>query len=921
VPDRPSTERWRQLGPFLERFLDAEVRERESLLAALALNEATLAAELRQLLEEHRLLQEEGFLERPAVAPPASLAGHAVGAYTLRSEIGLGGMGSVWLAERTDGRFEGQVAVKLLNASRLGGQGQARFRREGSILARLRHPHIAQLVDAGVSVSGQPYLVLEYVRGLRIDEYCDDRRLGVEERLRLFLGVVTAVSHAHAHLIVHRDIKPSNVLVTEDGAVKLLDFGIAKLLERPDGVAATALTREGEAIMTPEYAAPEQLTGGEVTTSTDVYALGVLLYVLLSGSHPTGREGAPPAALVRAIVSEEAPRLSQAVAGAVGHATRRGTTPRRLGALVRGDLENIAAKALKKAPAERYASAEALAADLLRFLAHQPVAARPDSFLYRAAKFTRRHRPAVAMGGVALLALAAGGVGTVSQARRAREEATVAQAQRARADEEARRAGQQRDLALRELSRAEAAQDLNSYLLSDATPGDKPFTADWLLDRARDVVQRHHGEGDDSKVELLVQLGEIYESRQDNTKALPLLTEAYALAQGVDEPTTRARAACTLGDSVRVAGDLARAEALINEGLAVLPLQPQYAMRRALCLLSATQLLEHQGRPDEAVARMEEALRVVRSSRMPPFVLELDISAQLAQVYRRQGRLPEAASEMERLWAQLRALGRERTDRAATLLNNWGVVMTSLGQPRKAEELFRRAIAVGGVHDARDAVSPPLLANLADVMNDLGRFAEGIPLAEKSQVEAVRLGARRHVDRALLVRARLYLGANEPRRAARALAELEPRLKKGEAAAGSMASLAMARAQVAVAQGDGRAAALQARRALDLATSGRVRNELMVHVLLLRAAVHLDLRRAGDAQADAERALSLLGQAAGPDAASCWRGEAYLRLAQAQAAQGQAAAARSSASAATRELGPTLGPDHLKTQAARRLAG
>ena len=199
-------------------------------------------------------------------------------------------MGSVWLARRSDGRFEGLVAVKLLNVSLIGRAGEERFRREGSILARLTHPNIARLTDAGVSTSGQPYIVLEYVDGERIDQYCDARRLGVEQRLRLFLDVCAAVARAHANLVVHRDIKPSNVLVAKDGQVKLLDFGIAKLIEEETGSGeASALTREGGRALTPEFAAPEQLTGGAVTTATDVHALGTLLYLLLAGQHPGGR--------------------------------------------------------------------------------------------------------------------------------------------------------------------------------------------------------------------------------------------------------------------------------------------------------------------------------------------------------------------------------------------------------------------------------------------------------------------------------------------------------------------------------------------------------------------------------------------------------------------------------------------------------
>jgi serine/threonine-protein kinase len=344
MPARLSADRWRVLIPHLDRALEVPEAERSAWLSSVAAEDARLAADIAALLEKHDLLEEQGFLASPvAMVPPRrTLAGQACGAYTLRSPLGQGGMGSVWLADRSDGRFQGVVAVKMLNASLLGHDAEARFRREGSILARLRHPHIAHLIDAGVSDHGQPYLALEHVDGERIDRYCDAHRLGIEARVRLFLDVLAAVSHAHANLVVHRDLKPSNVLVGSDGRVKLLDFGIAKLLESDAAEPVTALTRDGESMLTPEYAAPEQLTGGAVTTATDVYALGALLYLLLAGRHPASEEAQSPADLVRAIVDTDARRLSDAAAlddqadeRAAAPPRRRGGSGRRCGATSR----------------------------------------------------------------------------------------------------------------------------------------------------------------------------------------------------------------------------------------------------------------------------------------------------------------------------------------------------------------------------------------------------------------------------------------------------------------------------------------------------------------------------------------------------------------------------------------------------------
>jgi len=387
----PEFDRWRMISPYLDRALDfSDETEREAWLASLQEREPVVAAELRAVLDEHRAIVREGYLEHSAPqlpgpnVPAATLTGQAIGAYTVVSPIGQGGMSSVWLGKRNDGRFERHVAIKFLSIA-LGRSGQERFTREGAILGRLAHAHIAQLVDAGVTPGGQPYLILEYVDGEHIDRYCSGHSLDAGGCVRLFLDVLDAVAYAHANLVVHRDLKPSNVLVDRRGRVKLLDFGIAKLIEEEGGSgSATLLTREGGAALTPAYAAPEQITGKPITTATDVYALGVLLYVLLTGEHPAGDSPASAADMVTAVLE---------------------TTPKKLHA---GDLGTILGKALKKRPEERYAAVTALADDLRRYLNHEPISARPDTLAYRAAKFVRRHRVGVSVAMAALLGLSIG---------------------------------------------------------------------------------------------------------------------------------------------------------------------------------------------------------------------------------------------------------------------------------------------------------------------------------------------------------------------------------------------------------------------------------------------------------------------------------------------------------------------------------
>ena len=425
-------DQWRALSPYLDEALGMTDEERSIWLSSVRTQDSALADQLEMLFCEHRALTDEGFLERVFVEFPSAstLIGQTLGVYKLVSQIGQGGMSSVWLAERNDGRFERQVAVKFLNIALMGRGGEERFKREGSILGQLAHPHIAELIDAGVSQAGQPYLILEYVNGDHIDRYCDQQKLNVVERIQLFLEVTAAVAQAHTNLIVHRDLKPSNVLVTTDGQLKLLDFGIAKLLES-EGHAGTAtlLTRENGGALTPEYAAPEQLKGEPVTTATDVYSLGVLLYELLTGRHPTGSRPRTPVDLVKAIVDTEPARPSDTLSPtrttgeiSTANASKRATTPDKLRRLLWGDLDTIVAKALKKEPGERYPSVTALADDLRRYLRSEPIGARPDTVAYRAAKFVRRNRTAVALATLAIVATATGVLGTLIQSHNARAE-------------------------------------------------------------------------------------------------------------------------------------------------------------------------------------------------------------------------------------------------------------------------------------------------------------------------------------------------------------------------------------------------------------------------------------------------------------------------------------------------------------------
>jgi WD40 repeat protein/serine/threonine protein kinase len=411
-----SPDQWREIKPILLCALDLAPAERDAYLASC---DPTLRAEVELYLRSYEA--SSGFLDQAPWGIPSSstepvpgLAGKRFGPYQAIRLLGHGGMGSVWLAERVDGLFTRQVALKLIHPALAGWVMTERLAREREILANLAHPNIARLLDAGSSEDGQSYLALEYVDGTPLTSYCDSHHLSVRQRLRLFRQVMDAVQYAHAHLIVHRDLKPSNVLVTAAGQVQLLDFGIAKLViegEAPE----TELTQLGGRPLTPDYAAPEQIIGASITTAADVYGLGVMLHELLTGERPYRLRHDSRGALEDAILNVEATAPSRVTVSA-DSARVRGTTPQHLAKTLKGDIDVILSKALKKVPAERYATVNAFTEDIERYLRGEPLLAQRDSITYRANKFVRRHWVALSVVSVLILTLAAGLLATMHEA-------------------------------------------------------------------------------------------------------------------------------------------------------------------------------------------------------------------------------------------------------------------------------------------------------------------------------------------------------------------------------------------------------------------------------------------------------------------------------------------------------------------------
>lgn len=899
-------ERWQEVSPYLDQVLSLPQDEHATWMESFRAQQPELADLVQELLEEYCALAREQFLERSPVsdAIESSLPGQKIGAYTLLSPIGRGGMGSVWLAERNDGRFERRVAVKFLNFSVAATGGAQRFKREGRILGQLTHPHIAELIDAGVTGSGEPYLVLENVQGEQIDEFCDHHRLNVDARVRLFLDVLSAVAHAHANLVVHRDLKPSNVLVSNDGQVKLLDFGIAKLLaDDADTGKTTQITIEGSGALTPQFAAPEQVTGGAVTTATDVYALGVLLYLLLTGQHPAGSATHSAAELVKAIVETEPPRASQVAAlRDNAPAETRDATAEKLRRQLRGDLDTILAKALKKSPAERYSSVTALAADLERYLKHEPISARPDTIPYRARKFVRRNRTVVALVALASITVVAGIGGTLVQAHKSRD---------------------QRDFAYRELSRAEAVNELNNFLLSDAAPSGKPFTVDELLQRAENILTRQQSV-DANQVELLVSIGRQYATEDEPAKAQPLLERAYRLSRALSDPASRSKASCALASLLSETGELRRAEALVQEGLQELPDAPQYTLARESCLLRGAEVAGDRGDSKTEIARVQMAQHVLDTSVFRSDLGDLHIFISLAEAYRKAGRFREAIAAFEQASRLETSLGRDDTENAGTLYNNWALALYQMGRPLESEPLFRRAIDISRADNTEATVSPMLLLNYGRTLRELGQYDKAADYAERAFASADKSGQDVIVNQSLIERARIDRQKGDLDRASMMLDEVEPRLRRVLPAGHyAFAGIASERSLIRLLRGDLNHAQKLADEAVAIdeaaIQSGGQGAGLLPVFLIRQSTIRLAAGRSDDAAGSASRAVTLLQASVPAGTFSCNLGRAYLALGRALQSEGKDQQAETALQSAVQHLQNTLGYEHPEARSAQEL--
>src|ERR1700734_4180980 len=667
------------------------------------------------------------------------MTGDRIGHYRVLRTLGVGGMGEVFLAERADAEFEHQVAIKVVYGGALARGVQSRLKIERQILAQLDHPNIAHLLDGGTLTDGAVYIVMEYVDGIPIDAFCDSNRLDIAARLKLFQVVCAAVHYAHQNLIVHRDLKPSNILVTAAGVPKLLDFGIAKLLdERQAGHHTLAMTHSDIRVMTPDHASPEQVRGQIITTSSDVYVLGVLLYKLLTGVSPFVIPSMRLTDIERAICEKDPPLPSQAVGTDVSAETRgitesRGVSAGRLRRMLRGDLDNIIIMAMRKEPERRYSSSQQMSSDIQRYLDGKPIIARRDTLSYRTAKFVRRHWLPVTAGVGAIVMILAFAATTYLQSLRIAKERD--------------RVAQQRGLAEHERVRAEEVSNflINLFKLSD--PGENrgnQVTARELLDSGAKRLQVGLQDQPATKAALLSTVGTVYDSLGQYQDALPLLDESLKL-QAQSQDGSRIDTLLELGRARIGAGDLPGAEAPLQEALHAAQRDAgATSIQTAHSLWSLGMLRFDQGRNDEAKDLYVHSLRILENSNAP----QTDVSAvlsDLAKVYVLEQQWELAKQTHERaLDIDRRVLG-DDLPRVAYRLGNLAIVAQNMGDLKLAETLYIDALKrQEHIYGDRHPETAAAKANYGLLLQREGRLSEAEPLLRSALDARLSLNGPNH---------------------------------------------------------------------------------------------------------------------------------------------------------------------------------
>lgn len=656
--------RWRRIRELLETVGDLPAGDREAALARACPGDPALADEVRSLLAQHTGVGDRaeaivaGAALELAQSDAAGDAGQRVGPYRLVREIGRGGMGAVYLAERVDGQFDQQVALKRVTPGLRSETFLRRFRAERQILARLQHPQIARLLDGGVDDTGQPYFAMEYVDGIPIDRYAAEHDLSIDDRLALVQEACRAVTYAHANLVVHRDLKPAHILVTPDGHVRLIDFGIAAVVseDEPGG----ALTQFGLRALTPDYASPEQVRGEPVGTASDVYSLGVILYQLLTDVRPYSVDSRTPAEVERIVCDTEPPRPST-----LGDRVER----------IDADLDVICLKALQKDPARRYLSVEALHEDIRRHRAGLPVLARPDSVGYRLGKFMSRHRAGVAMtAATALVVLSLTAFYTVRLAR-------------------------ERDRAQVEAARAAQVAGFLEGLFEVSDPSEsrgRTITARELLDEGAARIEDELAEQPAVRASMMRLMGSVYGKLGLFDTARPLLERAVEESRRIHGPEHEetAESEMVLASIRQDMSDLDGAERLFRHALEVR--QRVYGRVHPAVSDSLEQLgyfLETKGDADGAEELARQVLEIDRALYAPGDPRLAESLANLAGLLRRLQKFDAAEPALREALAALRAAYGDKDLEVASTARNLASLLRDRGEHEEAEELFLEVIA------------------------------------------------------------------------------------------------------------------------------------------------------------------------------------------------------------------------------------
>jgi serine/threonine-protein kinase len=661
---------------------------------------------------------------------PLERHGESIGRYRVIRTLGQGGMGEVVLAERDDQQYRQQVAIKLVKRGALSRNVQGRLKAERQILATLDHPNIARLLDGGTTPDSTPYIVMEYIEGEAIDAYCDKRKLNIEARLQLFRIVCSAVHCAHQNLIVHRDLKPSNILVTADGVPKLLDFGIAKLLDDHQLMHTMAVTQMDMRVMTPEHASPEQIRGEPITTASDTYALGVLLYELLTGHKPYKLTTSRLSEIEDVICEQQPLRLDDSLASRNPNSNdeiaklcdSRSTTAAKLRRELTGDLSNIVMTALRKEPERRYPSVEQMSADIGRYLTHMPVTASKDNLRYRARKFARRHRVAVASSALAIVGLTIFAITTTLQSRRiAREQARVAQVSSFLIDmfeqaDPTRSRGKEMtvremlDIGSRRIGTQLAEQpDTRAHL--QTTIG-KVYAGLGLYDEAESLLRESiaartalYGPRSPENAISMQSLGYVLVLKKDFVHAEPLLNEALAINRSAfgDRSFSLTAGLRSLAELRQEQQQLASAEQILRDSLQILEeskakadavQRPAIDAETAATLNRLATVLQQKGDNSAAESMYRRALSVSESSLGRDHPTIAFIKVNLAYVIQLQGRLPEAQTlYSESLNLYRKVLGPEHPE-TLIAMSNYGMFLDRVGDLDAAESTLREVLAL-----------------------------------------------------------------------------------------------------------------------------------------------------------------------------------------------------------------------------------